>query len=387
MKKKMILISVFNKIDYDGRVQRTAETLSKKFKIVVFSVDSGLNYQNPKFLVYPISLLKFNNLKILKHIYFWLKLILFTLKIRPSIVYANDFYLGPIGWISAKIVNAEFVYDAHELIIKDKYEKFKFKKYFWYLWEKLIVKKCDLLIAANEDRAKIMKQYYKLQKMPLVIRNISRRNMVTLTTMEVFNLYPNLKHCFSNKKIKIVYQGYMDLKRGIDFIIYLIKQLDENYQLLLIGDGPDFKEIIKIVEKNNLQNKIIPVGKVLNKHMISILKLCNIGIVTYPLKGLNNIYCASNKIYDYCQAGLPVVTTCQITLKKIVRKYNIGVVIGCGYNSINNIPLEEFKNAIKKIQINYDYYKENINTFLKENNWENVDSKILLQEITRLCES
>lgn len=223
--------------------------------------------------------------------------------------------------------------------------------------------------------------------MPLVIRNISRRNMVTLTKMEVFNLYLNLKYCFSNKKIRIVYQGYMDLKRGIDFLIYLIKQLDENYQLLLIGDSPDLKEIFKIVEKNSLQNKIIPVREVLNKHMISILKLCNIGIVTYPLKGLNNIYCASNKMYDYCQVGLPVVTTYQITLKNIVRKYNIGIVIGCGHNSINNIPIEEFKNAIKKIQINYDYYKENINTFLKENNWENVDSKILLKEITRLCES
>jgi glycosyltransferase involved in cell wall biosynthesis len=48
------------------------------------------------------------------------------------------------------------------------------------------------------------------------------------------------------------------------------------------------------------------------------------------MKGLNNILCAPNKVFEYAHAGLPMVATCQPTIKRMFDEFSIGRLVGCG---------------------------------------------------------
>jgi len=59
----------------------------------------------------------------------------------------------------------------------------------------------------------------------------------------------------------------------------------------------------------------------------SVLRHCHLGVITYGMKGLNNQYCAPNKLFEYAQSFLPMLTTAQETFKQVFKEHPIGQVI------------------------------------------------------------
>ena len=79
--------------------------------------------------------------------------------------------------------------------------------------------------------------------------------------------------------------------------------------------------------------------------------LCNVGIVSYSNKNINNRLCASGKIYEYISLGIPVIVSNNLPLRNLVNLYNIGSVVNCDQNF--------FKNYLQNI----DNYNESIQNF------------------------
>jgi hypothetical protein len=374
--RKQILMPVYNEIEYDGRVQRAAEALSEVFKIIVFSIDSGNSYyNNAKFSIKVVSLQKFKYYKGLKHLYFWLKLWFTAIGVQPHIVYAHDYFMALPGWIAARLSGAKFIYDAHELIIPDKYTQQNWRNKFWCLIEKWVIKKADFVIAANLERAEIMQSYYCLNKTPLAIRNIPPIPRKFLRKKETLKHYPILRRNHSDI-IRLVYQGDMSLARRIDMFISAMKYLDEQFELLLIGDGPDIQILKQKAKSEGIKDKVIFIDKVSRDYLYNILKTCDIGIIAYPEKGMNNIYCAPNKLYEYTQAGLPIIATYSLSLETIINIYKIGVMVGSN-QQINKNLVKDIVAKINYLVKNYRQFKINIPKFLCENNWEEEKRKLL----------
>ncbi len=374
-----VLMAVYNHIDYDGRVQRCAESLGTEYKVFVLSLDSGLNYQNPNFESKAVKLDTARGLK--SQLKFWQKFINEARNIRPRVVHAHDFFLPFPGWIAAKAVRAKFVYDAHELIIPDKNQILSKRDNFFYLLEKWTVKRADLVIAANENRAELMRQHYRLKSTPLAIRNIPPIPTFKLDPKQLADAYSDLA-LDSGNIFRIVYQGDMNRNRGIGTFIQAMKYLDTNVRLIMVGGGPDLDYFKAQAEKDGVAGRVSFIGKVPRDHLFSILSACDAGIVTYPYKGLNNIYCAPNKLYEYAQAGLPIVATSQPPIKSIIDEYKIGEIIDCDNfedNKIPNIAAE----CIRRILSNPEQYKDNIPRLLSEHNWDS-ESKRLIEAYSEL---
>lgn len=331
--KSKLLMAVYDQIEFNGRALRAAEALAGDYEVTVISLASKKDYINPKFRLLSIVLPRIRGLKVACLFWFWFRMIMIAAWERPAIVYSHNFFLTLGGWLAARAARARFVYDAHELMILAPNiplacgERSSYSRFFYSL-ERWTIHRADLVIAANRERAQLMKEHYALAEFPTVIGNIPAENTMPLYSLEdVIKQYPRLRR---SGRLRLIYQGDMSLLRGIGFFVRAVETIADRCELLLIGGGCDLPAIQNMIDRSPVRYAFIVLGRIPQAVLSSITVTGDIGIVTYPSDGLNNIYCASNKIHEYAQSGLPVLATDQPPLRAAVEQYGIGLTITAG---------------------------------------------------------
>lgn len=359
---KKMLMFVYNDINTDARVQRSAETLAEIVDLEVLSV--GKEYSNPKYKTSNIYSSVVSNIiryfDVIIKIIFWLK------GKKYDIVYAHDFSAAlPALFMKVFKKCDKLIYDAHELYIPEKGLSFTPRDKFFYRLEKELIKRADLIICAQEKRGEVMVEHYDLKSKPVTIRNISKlpQNDVQLDPV----LQKRSNDFFTKKGITIVYAGALIADRKLDKLIREVANLGEGYKLLIVGDGSDKVRLQSIAQEYPALTSCF-LGNVPYAHLSKVIKRCDIGYLYYPVDKLNNIYCASNKIYEYASINLPIVANENPTVKELLDKWSIGI---CS----NNISL-----AINALVTDIENFKSNCIKFDLENSWGN-EAAFLTKEV------
>jgi glycosyltransferase involved in cell wall biosynthesis len=295
------------------------------------------------------------------------------LRKRADLIIAENYYVAFSAWIASAILRIPLIYDAYELTFPGAYEKYTIRDYFWYAAEKLCIKKAVLVIAANSERAALMKKHYRLHTEPLAISNCPdpRKRIID---KEIVHRYA---HLWMRNVSRVIYQGDMSLNRGIDRFIRAISLLD-NVEMILVGNGPDSEKIRQLIVDLGLQDRVFKLDAVPSLRLINITQQCHIGIICYPYDGLNNQMCAPNKIFEYAQAGLPVIASDQPPLMRWISRYSIGKTIRRADT------IEDIAESIRHMIESYDKYKSNITRFLEDNNIDTEKARFLKQVRTTM---
>lgn len=371
-RKPTLLMCVFNPIEFDGRVQRSAETLASDFDVCLYSVDAGGSFNSPSFRTTPVRLTPRGS-KYAAHLAFARRILVAARQLRPTVVYAHDYFMAFPGWVAARLARARFVYDAHELIIPGPGERHEVRDAIWYRLERAVVARADLVIAANPERAYLMREHYRLPAQPITVRNIAAPADRRLADAEVLGLYPALRRTRPDELL-VVYQGDISLARGLDAFLDAARLLPDNYRLLLVGGGPDLAALTASTREQG-GTSVSMIGRVPRDHLQDILRLCDIGLVSYPMQGLNNVYCAPNKIYEYAQAGLPVVTTPQPPLQEMLDRFGIGEVAGAPAPS-GGVRAEQWAAAIRTVGANLARFARRLPSFVTAHDWEQEQDRL-----------
>ena len=359
--KPKMLMFVYNDLTTDARVQRSLDTLKQAFDITILSIGEPFEHDGIKNVV-------LNSSKTRMHKYFAIarQVITYGKKHQFEYLYLHDYYSCIPGLRLHK--KHKTIYDAHELIIGTKQFPAPRREKFFGFFEKLIVGRVELIICADGKRAEMMRDYYKLKDTPYVVPNYSE-----LPIDEDYSFSPDLIEFFNDKRKTLVYAGALTSGRNIEKIILSAAQLTSEYKVLVVGDGGEKTKLEKIASGCN-GLKYMFTGSVPYKHLGSILKRCDVGYLSYPMTNLNNIYCAPNKIYEYASVELPMICNDNPNLISIVGASRIGVCVtekgkeGCSRS------IEE---ALELLHQDYDTYKNNIQTFRKENSWAIISEKYL----------
>ena len=365
-----IVILLFGSIRYDGRVKRDISVFKKLGETTLIDINSEKTAKNKADGLNTVSLKIPKIFKsLLAHFYYWIKSILISSRLNLKVVVSEDYFTILPGLIISKLKKSLLVYNSHELIIIDKDEKSNLREQFWFFIEKILIDKVDLVICANKERAQIMYDYYKLSKMPLVINNIPDIHEVD-RKVNVLKKYPVLEGIRKTDKL-IIYQGVISLTRGLTRFILTLDYLPDNYKFIMVGGITDKNEFKKLTDKYIKNKKMLLVGKVDNQDLPLISSIADVGVVSYPFKGKNNINCASNKIHEYLQSGIPVITTDQPPLKSDIKAYNIGKTVSEDESS------ELVSQKIIDMVNNKQLFTRNIPNFLKNYSWKNEDKKLV----------
>ena len=235
------------------------------------------------------------------------------------------------------------------------------------IFEKLMARRADIVICANQERAEIMKQEYKLDKLPLVYENI--RKLEYSSEEEKEKAKKRFEPYIKDGEIRLISSSGCSVSRTNDVLVKNLKNVNRTCQLFLVGtsDSADEK-IIKALADADSKNTVTILGQLNQTELKYLISKCHIGVVNYGQYDTNNKYCASGKLYEFLYEGIPVVTTTNPPLKRICEEEKVGVTD------------DGYADGINEVLNNYELYKANVERFTKKFTIAANDS-ILIKEI------
>ena len=240
-----------------------------------------------------------------------------ALKLNSDIYHFHDPEFIPFGvmlWLRGKTV----IYDVHEDVPMDILNKDwipavarKIISSFAYMIEYVAAKYFLNIITATPH---ILDRFRKANKKAISINNFPLKKDI-----------PD-EISFENRNAhEICYLGGITKKRGLEEVLIALELGDNNLKINLAGNFLDKKFEYKL--KNlNTWNSVNFYGYVGREEIRKILSRSSIGIVTlHP----TNTYLNSLpvKMFEYMAYGLPVIASDFPLWRKIIKKYNCGILV------------------------------------------------------------
>jgi len=310
---------VINDLVTDQRVQRIAGTLDRHgFEVVLTGriVKGSTSYNDPRFEIRRYNMLFRKGP--LFYAFFNIRLF-FRLMIikRPSFFLAVDLDTLPANYLVSRLRSVPLLYDSHEYFTEvPELIGRPFVKKTWEQIERWIVPKLKHAITVSTSIAKAYKKKYGTEF--TVVRNVPLLHE-PVSEHEINHQYPS--------KYKIIYQGALNLGRGVELMISAMQYLEDTI-LIVAGDGDITDELHAMVAEMKLREKVIFHGRVVPEELYGITCQCNAGLSLEADMGLSYRYALPNKIFDYIQTRIPVICSDLPEMSALVNDFDVGIICG-----------------------------------------------------------
>lgn len=313
MSRKKIIVSAFSNLYTDQRIEKICRTLHEKgYAIELIGNTWGGKEKLSR--PYPVSKIQLIS-KSLKTAYFEFNWKLYReLKKKAdeeTILYANDLDALLPNYLIAKKKQIPLIFDSHEIFSEMPAIQGKMSQKLWRYLEKKTLPSLHFMITASSSYAEWFQNQYGIQA--AVVQNAPRKFNFSIEIPE------------NNPKI-ILYQGVINPFRGIDKAILAMHHL-ENVIFKIAGDGPRKKEYEQLVVKENLQDKVVFLGKLLPEDLRKVTLIADCGMSIEENGGESYYYSLPNKVLDCIQARVPLILSDLPEMQKIQHQYNIGEII------------------------------------------------------------
>lgn len=368
MRKRLVNI-VLNDFTNDSRVLKHAVAQGKMgFEITVAALKLGdlpATEEREYFKVerHELGFKKMPKSKLVS-LFIYLKLIYtFIKKYRAyDVWHCNDLEPLLMAWL-AKKVNRKLVvvYDAHEYQ-RERNGRKGLIKFFTRMIEPVVIKAADEVITVSEGIVNEYKRLYKLPEVHLIFNAPNQKEMVGRQ-----NLFRE-KFAIPEDHTIFLYQGAFTIGRGVDILIDCFAQMEtEKVSLVFLGSGMFQEKVDKAAKKygNIYSHPSVPYNEIINYSSSA----------DYGLNSVENVclsyyYCMPNKLFEYVQARIPIITTPLKDCTDFVRDHQLGLVIP-------SFEVDDFKATfIKASKTEPLTFRDALNTTADQFNWENEEKKL-----------
>ncbi len=352
-----VLVSVFNNLATDQRVEKVCRTLSENGYEIELLGNNWLGLPEIK-RNYPVSRLPLKS-KVLRFAYveFQYKLYqeLFRKADQQTILLANDLDSLLPNYLISKKLNIPLIFDSHEIFTEMPAINGRFTQKIWRFLESSILPKVKWMMTASESYADWFQKRYQIES-PIVVQNFPLKTE-----------NPQSYESENSPKI-ILYQGVINPSRGLDKIIPAMKNIP-NAELWIAGDGPKKIEYLQLTRNLNLGNCVKFLGKLSPEKLRELTPKADVGLSIEENKGLSYFYSMPNKISDYIQARIPVVVSDFPEMKKVIDLFQAGDKI----SDYSELP-EKLNSVLKNGK---QFYENSLNKASAELCWEKEEIKLL----------
>ncbi|MEL6253672.1 MAG: glycosyltransferase [Bacteroidota bacterium] len=309
MRKKRIIISVINDLVGDQRIIRIASALQAhdfEVEVVGRKLPDSLEVGKLPYKTHRMRLI-FQKGKFF-YMEYNIRLFLFLLLRKVDILNSNDLDTLLANFLVSRLRGKELVYDSHEYFteVPELMNRPGTRKV-WLKLEQWLFPKLKTVYTVNTSIAKMYEEKYGVKVD--VVRNLPTRKEVGGE---------------GNKHI-LIYQGALNVARGIELMIDSMKYLPE-YILWIVGKGDieqELKERAAAMEGGKIEFK----GFVRPDELGNLTNKAGLGLSLEEDRGLSYRYSSPNKIYDYLQASLPVLVSDLPEMAALVRSYGVGEIL------------------------------------------------------------
>jgi hypothetical protein len=330
---KKILILVFSDLKYDARLIRQINFLKETYAITVCCLGIGSAANGYKVIILPPAKLTFIRRLYLAALLLLRKFLLahkfqypyldfIKRKIKDEhfdLIIANDIETVPLAF-QLKEPGTKVLFDAHEYAPKH----FENKLWWRIFFQPFNIFLCTTYIPLTDGMTTIgtglAKEYKKnFGVEPVVITNAS-------------HYYDTKPLETTSGTIKIFHHGIVNRSRKIELIIEIMRYLPENFTLDLVlvlstfASQQTIQYLKELKELSASDTRIQFREPVPNEKIVDLLKTYDMGIILAPPINFNYANGLPNKLYDYIQARLGVITGPTPEIANVVNTYNIGIV-------------------------------------------------------------
>ena len=364
---KKVIISVVSDLVTDQRVNRAALTLHNHGMDVIL-IGRRLRKSLPlEERPYKIKRFKLWFEKgALFYASYNIRLFLFLLLNKADIYLANDLDTLPANFVASRLKNIKLVYDSHEYFTEvPELVNRPFIRFIWLKTEQWIFPRLKDVMTVNDSIAGFYKAKYNVPVK--TIRNLPCAADISLPIV-------NRAGWGIPQKVKIfLFQGAgINIDRGAEESIDAIS-LVPGAVLVFIGGGDVIEKLKDIVANKGLTEKVFFIPKQPLKELIRFTRMADIGLTLDKDNNLNYKYSLPNKLFDYIQAQLPVLATNLPEVKKVVEKYDIGLIT----SSFDSKDISEKMIEIISNENRLGRWKKNLNLAATELCWEKEQFKFL----------
>ena len=370
---KTAIVSVTNDLTTDQRVDRTCNTLVKAGYEVVLV---GRRVRNSKVLS-PRSY-RTHRLRLLfdKGILFYAEYnisLFFFLLFRPyDLLVSNDLDTLP-ACCMANLVKHPFtrrphLHDCHEYFrgVPELVGRKRVTKA-WKWLEDRFFPHLRNVVAVNRSVADLYSAEYG--NTIAVVRNVPYRK-----TME--GAFDKTKLNIGRQQKVILYQGAVNVDRGLEEAILAMKYLETDAVLVIAGIGDISVALAALAASNGLTEKVCFTGQIPFGELHSYTLMADLGLSIEKDVSINYHFCLPNKFVDYIQANVPVLVSPLPEMKLIVDRYRIGEFI----ENHDPATLAAKMDSMLGNAANLALYKQNLAVAAAELCWEN-EEIILIKTI------
>jgi len=296
--------------------------------------------------------------------FFNIRLFFYLLFHKFDLLVANDLDTLLPNYLVSKIKGLPLVYDSHEYFtgvpeIQDR----PFVKWVWKKIEKFIFPKLNYVVTVSDSIADQYEKEYGFR--PLTVRNCSARTVHIVP-------YSRKAMGVNDDDLLLIMQGTgINSDRGGIELIEAVNQT-ENVSLLIVGSGDLINNLRNRVEELGIRFKIKFISKVPWEELMRYTKSSDAGLTLDKNKNDNYNFSLPNKLFDYINAGIPVIASNLPEVKKILLRYGCGVLI-------NEVSPEDISSAICELRDNPSRLAEMRANSIKasaELNWEIESEKV-----------
>ncbi len=364
-----IIISVTSDLVTDQRVQRAAGTLKEagyQVMLVGRVLSDSIEMKGKRFRITRFKL--WVNKGPFFYLNYNLRLFWYLLWNQADILLSNDLDTLPANFLVSKIKGIPLVYDSHEYFtgVPELSQRPKVKA-IWKRIESFIVPKIQYAYTVNSSIAQLYEDEYKIKFN--VIRNMPEVKFQIRTDLDIIKRELRLP---SDKAIIILQGAGINIQRGAEEAVQAMQYV-ENAILLIIGSGDVIPALKLMVVELRLNEKVKFEPKKSPSELFLYTLCADLGLSLDKNTNLNYRFSLPNKIFDYIQAGVPILASDLPEVKKIIEGYNIGC-ISPDHNVKNLATLMNKMIDNKEMRLTW---QKNLKAASQELNWDHEKSKLL----------
>ena len=184
----------------------------------------------------------------------------------------SPFTIGKVGVKYAKRHHIPVIGTMHSQYKQDFYRAVRNDFIARKLTKQLIkvYDKCDECWAVNSEVAKIFYEEYDCQKYPKVFNNATEMESLS-NPLEGMD-YVNSKYHLKKEKV-CLFVGRLNALKNVFFIIDVLEKIQAQskipFKMFFVGTGQDEEELKKYVKKKGLDKKVLFVGKITDRKILS----------------------------------------------------------------------------------------------------------------------
>ncbi|HHJ49547.1 MAG TPA: glycosyltransferase, partial [Phaeodactylibacter sp.] len=321
---------VFNNFLHDSRVLKESISLRKAgYEVEVCALHEGDLPEGEVIEGVPVHRIRLRSrswskhrlIQALKYIELWYRFIKRYKKY--DLIHCNDVEPLPMCVLTKLLFNRRLriIYDAHELEY-DKAEKGSkyYPNFVIRLAERLCLPFTDAMMVVSPLVAEAYAKHYNMKQPPTVVMNCPYLRPQDAPKPDIFRQKFGIQ---SNQRI-FLYQGTLIPRRGLELLLELFTELPQDYVLVVLGYGP-LTEMAQAAARENENIFFHPA--VSPTELDDYTASGDIGFCLYQGNSGNHRLTIGNKIFQYINAGLPVIASSLDGLRYILREPGLGIVV------------------------------------------------------------